>query len=879
MFLDKMSDWKFNLNKLYFESQIHIDNLDLFKDYLFHRFRILFSQFKKLILPTHWKFKNNRLTLTYKNSMNIILNSNNFKNRLIELNENKNDFLIALKTMAEFHKQKIARLSQFLPIKGKWIPPVSFFTRSVPNEILEKELEADVNFISRGIDSLIETSQREGDKESIGLFNILRDHLNKRDYSALIKTIQNLRIEENSSFLDILTEAEFFSQIRQIYRYRKMSKDEVSFNRTIQKNEELLEIDLYYKDYQFGKIKRPSVQELWDALMDNSHVTRLLVCSDLKNPPNPLRILRENEITIEWIDVHADQQIIVVKTHGRYLPKRGFFYVYEFGDIDQIQKKRRFINFVKNHPFLEKYLNSMIITKTDNFRNIYSREDLAKIICENWGIFAVQGPPGTGKTFLATEVISKFLKINPYAKILVCSKEHLALNYILRKIIERLNKENIEFRAFRSLSYMRQMTSTIDKDIKDYLSSNIMREIGSYKWDPESEVWYHAQESLIQEYDLRNLSLALNSASIIFCTTMDGIFYHLIDNRSFDLVVIEEAGKCYPSELLHVICLGQKVLLIGDQNQLPPYQIQETEEALKIWEKVLLRAKSDHSLDNDLLKRFGYDYLKLKRFYNNTHKFNPQQLNWLKPFETLFNRLPPKKKYILDHQYRMERPLSNVIGRVFYNREFEHKKKTENPLKGVIPKEYDIPMLWIDTPHMVEYMEATEDPEKVGMRINFYELSILLTYLRLLKPIKKIDLVILTPYNDQKDLFLDSKELKEVCSELSERPFVEIIRTTDEYQGHEANLTILSLVRNNTLYAASSWGFIIEPERLNVMFSRTRSRQVVIGCSQHIIRNSHEKKIEIFYKLYLEYKKEGIFINSQEFLEKCKVNVEKTKGG
>jgi hypothetical protein len=46
-------------------------------------------------------------------------------------------------------------------------------------------------------------------------------------------------------------------------------------------------------------------------------------------------------------------------------------------------------------------------------------------------------------------------------------------------------------------------------------------------------------------------------------------------------------------------------------------------------------------------------------------------------------------------------------------------------------------------------------------------------------------------------------------------------------------------VRNNSL-GARAWGFMTEPERLNVMFSRTRFRQVVIGCTAHVRRHEEE---------------------------------------
>ena len=100
-------------------------------------------------------------------------------------------------------------------------------------------------------------------------------------------------------------------------------------------------------------------------------------------------------------------------------------------------------------------------------------------------------------------------------------------------------------------------------------------------------------------------------------------------------------------------------------------------------------------------------------------------------------------------------------------------------------------------------------------------------------------MVILTPYNAQKSLMLDSDDLRTACEALTDIPFERVVRTTDEYQGREAELTVLSLVRNNSL-GARAWGFMTEKERLNVMFSRTRFRQVVVGCSDHIERHAEE---------------------------------------
>ena len=53
-------------------------------------------------------------------------------------------------------------------------------------------------------------------------------------------------------------------------------------------------------------------------------------------------------------------------------------------------------------------------------------------------IMALQGPPGTGKTWTACQIVKDILKENPCARILVSSKEHLALDHLSNRIREEL---------------------------------------------------------------------------------------------------------------------------------------------------------------------------------------------------------------------------------------------------------------------------------------------------------------------------------------------------------------------------------------------------------------------------------------------------------
>ena len=53
--------------------------------------------------------------------------------------------------------------------------------------------------------------------------------------------------------------------------------------------------------------------------------------------------------------------------------------------------------------------------------------------------------------------------------------------------------------------------------------------------------------------------------------------------------------------------------------------------------------------------------------------------------------------------------------------------------------------------------------------------------------------------------------------------------TTDSFQGSEADLVIVSLVRNNTRTGRSGLGFLSDPRRMNVLLSRAKSRLVLVG--------------------------------------------------
>ena len=91
--------------------------------------------------------------------------------------------------------------------------------------------------------------------------------------------------------------------------------------------------------------------------------------------------------------------------------------------------------------------------------------------------------------------------------------------------------------------------------------------------------------------------------------------------------------------------------------------------------------------------------------------------------------------------------------------------------------------------------------------------------------------------------------------------------TVDGFQGQEADLVIISLVRNNfNPDANQAWGFVPETERLNVMLSRAKKVEIVIGCLDLCLAYKNEPFMERFIKIAEFFKDYGKIINLSEVI-------------
>lgn len=249
------------------------------------------------------------------------------------------------------------------------------------------------------------------------------------------------------------------------------------------------------------------------------------------------------------------------------------------------------------------------------------------------------------------------------------------------------------------------------------------------------------------------------------------------EEEFFDVVIIDEAGRASPFELLIPLVHGRCVVLVGDHRQLPP-MIDET---------VIQQAASSGQVLTDLSKETL--------------------------FASVFARLPTANKQRLGTQYRMHSAIGDVVNQVFYQPHGEpvssyfsgDRAAKKAPRWGTFG---DRPLVWVDVP----------GPRRGVSERNPSEVDAVISALRRYPRDDTLSLAIVCPYRAQKRL------LEERLQQETDLPIIPQVRTIDSVQGREYDVVFFCTVRND-----EKAGFMASENRVNVAISRARSQLVVFG--------------------------------------------------
>ncbi|MET4044912.1 serine/threonine protein kinase/DNA polymerase III delta prime subunit [Bradyrhizobium sp. RT6a] len=470
--------------------------------------------------------------------------------------------------------------------------------------------------------------------------------------------------------------------------------------------------------------------------------------------------------------------------------------------------------------------------------------------------FAIQGPPGTGKTTLIQAFADRLFTADRSSQILVTAHSHHTVDDVRKKlaklfvaesgsdrpILVRLgaNEETEHDLGPVTGALIRALNeSELAASAPEYLRLRISAAATGASDGAEVEVG--TMQRLVQ--DAANLTFSTsNSAELADLATR---------GRRFDWSIIEEAAKAHGFDMAVALQESHRILLIGDHHQLPPFNVRTFKDLLgdplKVRKAIQTGAPfapglidpsiADEDEGRSPLEERCALWRRMVTLFAELFENSVQADGRLGPAATLTD------------QHRMHPHIADLVGNVFYPDEFggtiltspkETHDKFLNPAPFIIPNDSWLPqarIVWCDVPWVQK--EHFAEGETDGLFLSSVEANLVPRVLRELRPRGQdpCEIQILSPYNDQLRAIRGAVEKAQkggLLTNMFKDPFdlhlgTRMGATVDEFQGSEADVVVVSLVRNNALVPWKSVGFLKESNRMNVLLSRARHKLIIIG--------------------------------------------------
>ncbi len=309
---------------------------------------------------------------------------------------------------------------------------------------------------------------------------------------------------------------------------------------------------------------------------------------------------------------------------------------------------------------------------------------------------------------------------------------------------------------------------------------------------------------------------------------------------SFDTVIVDEAARANPMDLMIAITQGRRrLILVGDHRQLPQVYDEELLE--------MLQETTGISLGLEQSKESMFQYL----------------MKMAKKLEAQDN-IP--RSITLQEQFRMHPLLGD-----FVNRQFYEKYSPEEAFSSPLPASHfaqnlePSPLLWLDVPRnrgaQQRWNSTWRRPAEtkvIGEKLCDY----------LERGEETIGII--TFYSGQKaDMVEQIQQMAQLCPHLVDKLKKVEVGTVDSFQGKEFDVIFLSLVRSalpdknpEEDKGRKTYGFLTMENRLCVALSRQKKLLVVVGNGEiyggdPLWRDLAEREVPALANFYALCEKEG----------------------
>ncbi|RLA47057.1 MAG: hypothetical protein DRR42_17860 [Gammaproteobacteria bacterium] len=365
----------------------------------------------------------------------------------------------------------------------------------------------------------------------------------------------------------------------------------------------------------------------------------------------------------------------------------------------------------------------------------------------------------------------------------------------------------------------------------------------------------------------------VSSANLFCCTTTGVAGSRELKEASFDTLIVDEASRVTDSEFLIGAIRARRWVLVGDENQLPPYVEQQDEhfihalsalyrseksgmelkEAVDELGNLWLEDEEQHKFRNDSVQRVAEELQvsgiwkgTYRKIFSNEYKRLQGQVDdptralleamrnsiVRSLFERVVKSCPPAAKVRLREQRRMIEPIARIVSEPVYGGDYVSPDEKDMAAMGVIPLKtstFTTPISFLDTSSLGK--RGSEELIRNSF-VNRSEADLVVKACRILEKEanlldrKHISVSVLAFYKAQARL---------IREELSKHQFVKlrfsVIDAIDRIQGQESDVVFISFTRTHYGRSVSPMfgQWLQDVRRLNVGCTRAHSALFLVG--------------------------------------------------